>query len=300
MPSEPAGLALDQYVDAAVRVARGARERYQAWRRSRLGWRGGLLYVLPAPLMLAAVAWLAQGELWAATASGMALGLVWTGAHLNRLGILDQLVAHDRRYTRAPRLPHQYLGVAAVAAGTALAAQGAAGHGLAVSTVFGLLAATGFHLVYRLPPLRLRAALPRPIVGDKALRKTLREAERRILAIDKAALRLGNQELEQRLTRIAGQGRAILDLIAARPQDRFRARKFLNVYLEGAERVASHYARTHRLARPPVLEQNFRTVLAEVEAVLERQLAQLAEQDVFDLDVQIEVLRQQLKREGIS
>ena len=129
---------------------------------------------------------------------------------------------------------------------------------------------------------------------------SLAEAELRILAIEKAALRIGNRELEQRLHRIAGQGRAVLEQVVARPEERFRARKFLNVYLEGAERVASRYAQTHRLARGQELEQNFRNVLTEIETVFGRQLNRLAEHDVFDLDVQIEVLRKQLEREGIT
>ena len=112
-------------------------------------------------------------------------------------------------------------------------------------------------------------------------------------------MHLGNRELEQRLQRIAARGREILDQIAARPDERFRARKFLNVYLEGAERVASRYTRGHPLARGGELERNFRSVLVEIETAFEQQLKRQTAQEAFDLDVQIEVLRKQLVREGI-
>ena len=88
-------------------------------------------------------------------------------------------------------------------------------------------------------------------------------------------------------------------MIAERPGELFRARKFLSVYLEGAERVASRYVKTHRIARSRVLEQNFRNVLDEIETVFERQRALLMEHDVADLDIQIDVLRKRMDSEGI-
>ena len=107
-------------------------------------------------------------------------------------------------------------------------------------------------------------------------------------------------ELEQRLQRIAGQGRAVLDLLAQRPPDLFRARRFFNLHLDGAERVAVQYAKTHRLVRSRVLEANFRNVLTQIEAAFQRQHQRLLQHEAMDLDIQIEVLRKQLKHEGIA
>lgn len=299
MPSRPHSLGADLRLDALRQAARELRGHYLAWRRTRLGLRGILLYVLSVPLALAAVVSLAGGRLAQALAAAAAFALVAGAGYLNRRGLLEELVAPERRFTRSWALPHKYLALSALVAGTAIAATGAVGHDLLVSLAFGLLAALGFHLAYRLPRPAMALGGPRRIVSDRSTLNALAEAERRILAIEKTVMRIGNRELEQRLTRIAGQGRAVLEQIAARPEERFRARKFLNVYLDGAERVASRYVRTHPVARGRELEQNFRNVLVEIESVFGEQLERLAEQDVFDLDVQIEVLRRQLKREGI-
>ena len=300
MPSRPGSQGAEPRADALLRAARDARAHLSTWRRSRLGLRGTLLYVLAAPLAFATVVSLAKGSFSAAVTAAAAFGLVAGGGYLTRRGILEELVAPDRRFTRALGLPYKYLAALSVAAGTVLAAYGAVGQNAMVSGAFGLLAFAGFHLRYRLPRPLAAFGAPRSAVHDKTLQKALAQAELRILAIEKAAFRIGNLELEQRLQRIAAQGRAILDQIVARPDERFRARKFINVYLEGAERVASRYARTHRLVQGRELEQNFRTVLVEIESVFGRQLERLAEHDVFDLDVQIEVLRKQLEREGIT
>jgi hypothetical protein len=259
-----------------------------------------LLYVLAVPLPLAAVVALAGGALLPAAFCALAFGLVVAGGNLNRRAMLEELVTPERRFARAPRHSLKYLAAGLVAGGTALAAWGGAGQSAAVGTVFGLLALFGFHLSYRLPaPAQVLGGLGarRPQGGVEA---ALAQAEGRILAIEKAALSVGNTELGERLGRVAAKGRAILGVIAERPEERFRARKFLNVYLEGAERVAGKFVKTHRLTRGRTLEQNFRNVLVDIERVFDQQLESLAEQDVFDLDVQIEVLRRQLEREGIA
>lgn len=300
MPSSEKGQGTTAHLDAVLLTARELRDRLQSWRRSRVGLRGALLYVLASPLALAAIVFLAKGSLFAALTAGSAFGLVVLGGALNRRAILEELVASRRRFAPRWRVPVRYLAALSLGTGTALAAYGAVGQGAAVSLAFGALAVFGFHLSYRLPRPQAVLGAPHPAVRDEGLRRALAEAEGRILTIEKAALQVGNRELEQRLKRIAAHGRAVLEHIVARPDERFRARKFLNVYLEGAERVASRYARTHRLVRGRQLEQNFRNVLGEIERVFERQLEQLSEHDVFDLDVQIEVLRKQLEREGIT
>jgi hypothetical protein len=78
-----------------------------------------------------------------------------------------------------------------------------------------------------------------------------------------------------------------------------RARKFLNVYLDGAQKVTEGYAKTHARVAAPDLDDNFRRVLVTIEEVFQEQQQKLLETDITDLDVQIEVLATQLKREGV-
>ena len=47
------------------------------------------------------------------------------------------------------------------------------------------------------------------------------------------------------------------------------------------------------------MKDNFRKVLATIEDVFVEQHEKLLENDVLDLDVQIEVVRLQLEREGV-
>jgi hypothetical protein len=228
-------------------------------------------------------------------ADATAFALCTLGAVLTRAGIQ----AADRRPVSGPWLSLKNLGAAALAAGTAVAAYFGVGHGAANSLAFAGVALIAFHLLYGLDPIRApgRRSGGRP--RDDALAATLEEAEARILSIEQSAARIGNPELHRRLGRIATQGRDILGTIERRPGDLRRARKFLTVYLEGAERVVQGYAATHRVADSIELEQNFRNVLVTVEEVFAEQQKRLLESDLMDLDVQIEVLNKQLRREGI-
>jgi hypothetical protein len=300
MSFRPESLLSEQRLAVLGEAILALRERLQSWRRTSIGVRGALLYILPSPLVLTALIALAKGEFDTAMAALACLGCLYAGAQLNRRGLREELLAPSRRYSRPLRIPFKYLAAGLVGLGTATAAYSLVGQGLAVSLSFALLALTGFHLAYRLPPPRSLLPQSRQESTDKALQYVLGQAEGRVLAIETVADKVGNPELSQRLRRIAGHGRAILDLIAERPTERFRARKFLNVYLEGAERVATRYARTHRLARTATLEDNFRRVLTQIESVFKRQRNRLHEHDVLDLDIQIEVLRKQLEREGLT
>jgi hypothetical protein len=298
MPFEP--LITAQQRAALGEVVQALRERFLTWRRTSIGLRGALLYLLPFPLAPTGLIALAKGEFGTAMAGFGCLVCLYAGAYLNRRGLKEELLAPARRYSRPVRIPYKYLAAGLVAYGTAAAAHTLVGQELAVSLTFGVLALAGLHLAYRLPSPHSMLPQARFETRDEVVQRVLEQAERRVLAIETVADRVGNPELSQRLRRITAHARAILDLIAERPTERFRARKFLNVYLEGAERVATRYAKTHRLARTQVLEDNFRRVLAQIEEVFERQRSQLHEHDVLDLDIQIEVLRKQLEREGLS
>jgi 5-bromo-4-chloroindolyl phosphate hydrolysis protein len=261
--------------------------------------KGFWLFYFSTPLLFASILSLGSGNLSSLLANGSSFALIVLGALSTRRGMLASRNAPVRRYGRRARLSQKNLGGGLVAVGTGIAALFGAGHGLAISMAFAGAALLAFHLLYGLDPLR-QTGVPLGGTGEaERVRKALAEAERRILGIEQSARAIGNPELRQRLARISQQGREILALIERRPRDLRRARKFLSVYLEGAQQVSAGYARTHQMADSRDLEQNFRTVLVTIEDVFEEQQQRLLETDVMDLDVQIEVLTKQLEREGI-
>jgi 5-bromo-4-chloroindolyl phosphate hydrolysis protein len=261
---------------------------------------GLLLYILPLPLLPGAIVELAVGRLDTFLADAAGFALLMAGGWLTRRGIRAARAEQQVRFARLQRWPLKTLGGALVAIGAGTTAHLSVGHGLPISLAFAGVAALGFHLAYGFESL----GRARPFdLGDERARQVadaLGEAEARLLEVERSAAAMTNPELKTRVRRISAQGREILNQIAERPTDLFRARKFLNVYLEGVQQVAEGYARAHRQADSRELEQNFRNVLVTVEEVFEEQRQKLIRTDLMDLDVQIEVLKKQLEREGIA
>ena len=295
-PSQGLPSALARAREIARQSLASARLALPAARRPRSPWP---LWVLSAPLVLAAVSALGAGRFSGFLGDALGWGLIASAAVLTRQGFAQHEAPNERRFSRGWRLPLKNLAAAALGLGTATAAMGGAGHGIAVAVAFGALAVLGYHLVYGLEPLRVGGSLT-PLDKDaRTVAEVLDEAEQRLIGIERAATAIGNAELRQRLTRIAGQGRGMLEQIAERPSDLRRARRFLTVFLEGTEQVTHGFVRTHHHAESPELEQNFRNVLVSIEEQFIRQRERLRKADVLDIDVQIEVLKKQLEQEGI-
>lgn len=261
--------------------------------------KGLLMFLLPLPVLIAAIVALARGHLGALIGDALGYGLFLAGALLLRRGLLSANDYERRRVAKAP-WPLKTLGSALIALATGITAWLGAGHPLALGGAFGLAALLGCYLSYGFDPRTAKRLTDRDgiDVTDQVL-QALEQAERSIAAIEQASHDIRNAELNARLRRIAQLARDILKLLEEDPRDLRRARKFLNVYLDGAHKVTEGYAKTHARVDAPELDDNFRRVLATIEEVFQEQQQKLLETDLTDLDVQIEVLTTQLKREGV-
>lgn len=283
-----------------VEVLRGLRPVAQAKAKG-LRRKGMLLFILPLPLLFAALTALASGRFSALLANGIGFGVFLFAAWLTRQGLRDEQGPPEVRFSPAMHWQLKNFGGALVGAATGFSALFAVGHGVAISVAFAVIALLAFHLLYGF------SAPGRPAVittddkdEEKAVASALRDAERQLMTIEHAADGLADRELRDRLGRIAGKGRGILIQIAEKPGALRRARKFLTVYLDGVREVTEGYAKTHQLADSPRLDRSFREVLSSIEDVFDEQREKLLQTDVMDLDVQIEVLKKQIEQEGVG
>jgi hypothetical protein len=100
-------------------------------------------------------------------------------------------------------------------------------------------------------------------IDRAAVTLQLKQAYGRLRGIEAAARVIPVAEFRERLARITGIGRSILGEIERDPADAGRARRFLSLYLDSAERVTMEYARTHRGLRAQPLEERFRHLLTD-------------------------------------
>jgi hypothetical protein len=288
---------LRPYQDPPGAVADRTIRRLRAWAPVS---KAAALFLLPLPLLVALVANLVGGNATRTAFTAGGLAALWTAG-----GLALRALAAEARYLLGERLdppavPWKLLSAVLTAAGVAFSAI-AGGHTWAMAAVFATLAVLG-HLAFYgrdLRPPRIRVA---DVEGIDRLAVTvqLKQAHARLRGIVVAAAANPVLELRERLTHIAELGHGILDEIERDPAKATRARRFLNVYLDGAERISAEYARTHVNASNQELEQNFRRLLTEMETTFAEQRRRLAEKDLTALDVDIEVLHARLKGEGIG
>ena len=256
-------------------------------RRRRPLWIGGwILYLLPLPLLLKTVLALGGGEFGTFLISAIAVAVLFLGAWVMRLGLKQA-----KRRPMSSTIPWKMIGSGIIALGTGLTAM-IAGHNLAIALCFGLLAMLGCYLAYGFDR-RIRLS------SDKDVASALEEAYRKLEGLEEASDEISSRDFSERLRRIADWGERILERIGDDPEDFRRARKFLNVYLDGAKQVTEKFAQAQRDGKTAEFEDKFRTLLADMETVCEEQYEHLLNDDMVDLDVQIEVLTTRLKREGV-
>lgn len=263
------------------------------------GLKGLLVFVLSFPLLFKALISLWGGHLGAFVGNGGAYGLFVLGGMLLRRGLIAEKRYAERPLAVYPSPPLKAAGAAVIGMATAVAAFAAAGHGVLISLLFGVGAAVGALFYYGLDPEpKALAVAGRGIAADE-LRAVLREAYTRLDGINEARQSIRSLEFQQRLSAIVRQSQAILKAIEEDPRTLRRARRFLNVYLDGILRVTRQYVRTHPQTQSYQLEQNYRALLVDMESVCREQHEKLMQNDVDDLDIQIEVLAKRLKQEGV-
>jgi hypothetical protein len=266
--------------------------------------RAWVLRIAPAMLALPLVTGLIAGNVGDVVALALALALFYGGMALVEQGLAREADYRARQLAKAPRPPRKLIGTLAVAAGAFVCSYGASSDGLILALVYGALAGVGCALAYGLDPSQDKGLEPElarkaGVQTDQVI-EAITEAETKIGEIERTAASLHNRELTERLARIVARARAVLAQIEQDPSDLRRARRFLVTYLDGTRDVVKKYTQRQQDLADTELAANFRHVLDTVEQVFGEQEEVLKRNETMDLEVQIEVLRTQLEREGVA
>lgn len=250
------------------------------------------------PLVLA----LTRGSFRDAAALIVAMALLYLGSRFVARGAEGEAANEGRTLTVSPA-PWKLMGAIATGVAAFLVSLGPAHDNIAMAMLFGVIAGAGCVLAYGLDPrvdrAAIEAAAKRAGIRGKDVVEALDVAYRKVTEIEESARGLHSRELRGRLERICTQARTILGQLEKDPKDLSRARRFLVTYLDGTRDVVGAYAKQQQDLADTPLAANFKQVLDTVEQVFKEQEEVLRKDDKLDLEVRIEVLETQLKREGI-
>lgn len=261
--------------------------------------RGFLLYFLALFLLPTILTALIKGQAITVLINAAAFTLYCLAATWLRKGLRAEHADSQSRLQNPTKWPFKALAAVLVAVTTGLLVILNIQQSLLMAAVYAAGAFLGMYLSYGFDQREQINIQPSQGYSGEEIRKTLADALTIIQSIEHANQTIRHSEFNQHIERICDIAAGVIADLQADPRGIRRARKFLNVYLENVQQVVQGYAKTHQQISSESLEQNFRQALDAIESAFQEQRQKLLEDDMFDLDVKIEVLTAQLKREGI-
>lgn len=261
--------------------------------RTRAGGRVNFLFIAPFPLVITAF----FRDPTAMAISLSAFGLLILAAWLTREGVLAQEAYESRKIARRPAIPRKMFGSILTGAGLFLA--GYVGGNLLNSAIFAILGVVLHAFAFGLDPLRNKGMEGIDTFQTDRVARAVGEAEKHLSAMNDAILRARDRELQARVEAFQTTARDMFRTIEDDPRDLTAARKYLSVYLLGARNATARFADIYARSRDASARTEYEALLNDLEANFSAQTQKLLNDDRSDLNIEIEVLRERLAREGV-
>lgn len=296
---------------ATPAITAPAPNKFRGRRASAVDVRTVILFVLPTPLLFAALSAIGGGAAVHMLLLLLAYGCLMLGAWLVYQGQRAHAEYDLREIARPPAMPRKIVAAALAGIGVFLASWiGAQPTGLAqmggqyvTSTIFGL-AAIGAHLLaFGIDPLRAKGLDSISAISAAEVERVMTavdEAEAKLKVIEALADRVDDDEVSDRVHALNRTVRHMIAMVERDPRDLGRARRYLGVYLKGAQDAMRKYADQHEhYAGDPKIREQFLAMWTDLEASFARGRETLLIDDRTDLEVEIEVLRDRLGQEAV-
>jgi len=225
-----------------------------------------------------------------------AFALIALAAWLTREGARAAAAHAARATARRPAFPRKIIGSLAIGAGLGL---GALGTGPAAALLLGLIGAVLHLAAFGPDPMRDKGMDGIDTVQQNRARRMLAEGEAHLTAMAEAAGRTHDRQITARVERFAVTARALFRTVEDDPRDLTAARRYLGVYLIGARDATIKFADLWRQGHDPAVRADYEALLHDLETDFAARTAALLDDNRSDLDVEIAVLRDRLKREGL-
>jgi hypothetical protein len=263
-------------------------------RRTRRDARLTILFFAPVVIAINAFRGDAQTHLIPGLA---AFGLLILAAWLTQSGSAAQSAYDLRRVARKPAIPRKLFATALTFAGLTLAGT-MSQQGLLIPLGFGIAGAILHFIAFGPDPLRNKGMEGVDDFQNNRVALAVDEGEKYLASMKDALLRANDRKLDARLDKFAATVRTMFRTVEGDPRDLTAARKYLGVYLMGARdatvKFADHYAAT----KDVTARASYEALLDDLEAHFAANTKAFLDDDRTGLDIEIDVLRERLAREG--
>ena len=135
-------------------------------------------------------------------------------------------------------------------------------------------------------------------VRDRVAR-VVEEAEKHLSAMTDAIRRAGDRQAETRLAAFQASARELIRTVEEDPRDLTAARKYLGVYLRGARDATAKFADIYARSRDAQARADYFALLDDLTQNFAARTRKSLLEDRGDLNIEIDVLRERLSREGV-
>ncbi|MEM5467674.1 5-bromo-4-chloroindolyl phosphate hydrolysis family protein [Celeribacter marinus] len=258
-----------------------------------VGARSNLLFFASIPLAIKAF----QSEPITMAGYLAALGCLLAAGFLTREGLKAQEAYEARKVARKPAFPRKLFG--SILTGLGLGLVGAFGWGAVETVIFAILGAGLHSLAFGFDPMKNKGMDGVDTFQQDRVAKVVDEAEGHLEIMHQAMLRTRDREAQRRLDQFISTARTMCRTVEDDPRDLTAARKYLGVYLLGARDATTKFVDLWERSRNDAARISWFALLDDLEKNFVARTEKLLIDNKTDLDIEIDVLRERLAREGI-
>ncbi|MBT8459124.1 MAG: hypothetical protein HKP37_00790 [Boseongicola sp.] len=265
-------------------------------RRRRSGARVNMLFLIPGILVITAF----QQEPIGMALDLLGFGTLMLAAWLTREGLQAEEAFDARRVAKRPAIPRKIFASAFTGLGLAVAGMDPTSFSLLNPILFAILGTALHFMAFGADPLKDKGVPEGSAFQTDRVAKAVDEAERHLTAMRDAIRGAGVPALSRRVDRFADTARQMFRVVEDDPRDLTGARKYLGVYLLGARDATSQFADLYARNKNEEARQDYEALLDDLETTFAARTDKMLLDDKSSLDVEIEVLRDRLAREGVN
>ena len=256
--------------------------------------KGALLYIFIVPLFLSVVLALFKTNITAFILNSIAFFLFILVLNIAKKGFKEENQYHKSTFTKAPKVPYKTIAGYLLGGATLYTAYIAGGQPFVKSVFLAVIATVGYYLLYGFDPKKDKLENLGDVSAEFVL-ETIQEAKTKLSAIRSHMKEIKDTLLYDKLSVAVTKAENILQTIQEDPKDVRVARKFLIVYIDGIAKVTDSYTDLEEENIDPKTKEKLHALMDDVEVRFDKELTRLKNNNAFDLDVHIDVLKEQIK-----
>ncbi|HEY0275064.1 MAG TPA: 5-bromo-4-chloroindolyl phosphate hydrolysis family protein [Paenirhodobacter sp.] len=227
-----------------------------------------------------------------------AFALLAGGVWLLREGLRAEAAWSARKVARRPAIPRKIFGAVIVGLGLGLGAQ-APEMGLIGAVVVGAVGAALALVAFGPDPMRDKGMEGIDSFQQDRVARAVTEGEKHLTEMRDAITRAGDPQLSARVERFATTAQELFRAVEEDPGDLATARRYMGVYLMGARDATVKFADLWTATRDATARGDYEALLADLENNFSARTQKLIAGGREGLEIEIDVLRDRLAREGV-